>query len=194
MNRLIGLTGGIGSGKSTVARWFEQAGLPVYYADIEAKAAYRNPEIREAFSALFGAQWLTPDGIDAKAFGAWIFDQPQALQQLNALIHPFVKKHFEQWRKQHALQPWVVKEAAILFETDGHLNCDVVITVTAPVELRWQRVQQRDQMEASAFWDRVHRQWPDEQKIAQSDYVIENIDRDSAFAQFQTILNSLLNR
>ncbi|OYU84500.1 MAG: dephospho-CoA kinase [Flavobacterium sp. BFFFF2] len=192
MSQIIGLTGGIGSGKTSVAKLFEAAGIPIYIADIEAKKAYLDPHIRAQIAVKFGTDVLTPDGINANLLAAKVFENKEALQWLNALIHPFVKHDFEQWKFAHAAQPWLLKEAAILFETGGHLDCDVVITVTAPLMLRQTRVFERDGTSKEAFEKRVAQQWTDDKKLAMSTYAIQNIDWEDTKAQVEKIIDSLL--
>jgi len=192
MSRVIGLTGGIGSGKTSVAKLFEAAGIPVYIADVEAKKAYLDPNIREQIAAKFGTAVLTAGGVDAPLLAAKVFGNEEALQWLNALIHPFVKRDFEQWKAAHASQPWLLKEAAILFETGGHLDCDVVITVTAPMALRQTRVFERDGTTKEAFEKRVAQQWPDDKKLSMSTYEIQNLDWDDTKVQVGKIIHSLL--
>jgi len=177
--RVIGLTGGIGSGKSTIARFFAEMGLPVYIADDEAKKILYLPEtvneIKQAFSnAVFS------DGVpDRSKIAALVFNDPEQLKVLNGIIHPAVARHFKQWAAAQQA-PIVIKETAILFESGSYTDCDATITVTAPQEVRIERVIARDGISRKQVLERMANQWADEKKIALSDYVIVNTDLEKA--------------
>jgi dephospho-CoA kinase len=192
--KIIGLTGGIGSGKTTVANYFESFGVPVYIADDEAKKIMQTPEIINAIVNEFGSSILTDDVIDRKKLAKLVFEDKIKLQKLNQIIHPAVKKHFELWLKQHATAPFVIKEAAILFESGSYKDCDQIICVVAPLETRIQRVLARDQTTFVEVQNRINNQWSDEKRISKSDYIIENIDITKTKSQVQKILKKLTNQ
>lgn len=173
--KIIGLTGGIGSGKTTVARLFMQKGVPVYIADDEAKIISSDPETVREIVSFFGDGILGANGaIDRAALADMVFSDPEKLASLNSIIHPKVQRHFEEWVSRNAASPFVIKEAAILFESGSYQQCDKVILVTAPQEERIKRVMLRDSTSREQVLQRMERQWNDEQKRQKSDYVIEN--------------------
>lgn len=173
--KIIGLTGGIGSGKTTVARLFMQKGVPVYIADDEAKIISSDPETVREIVSFFGDGILGANGaIDRAALADRVFSDPEKLASLDSIIHPKVQRHFEEWVSRNAASPFVIKEAAILFESGSYRQCDKVILVTAPQEERIKRVMLRDSTSREQVLQRMARQWNDEQKRQKSDYVIEN--------------------
>ncbi len=173
---IVGLTGGIGSGKTTVAGFFSELGIPVYIADREArKLTNSSVYIRKKLIALLGEEAYTEAGINKSYVADKIFNDAQLLQQVNKVIHPRVAQHFKRWlKKQNA--PYCIKEAAILFENGGYKDCDLTILVTAPIELRVQRVLDRDETTKLAIEDRISNQWEDEKKLQLANIHIENID------------------
>jgi dephospho-CoA kinase len=194
MTKIIGLTGGIGSGKSTIARHFASLGVPVYIADDEAKKLMNTPEIISKITTTFGNGIIKNGIIDKKSLANIVFQNPEKLKKLNSIIHPAVKKHFNKWLHFHKEQPIVIKEAAILFESGSYKDCDAIITVSAPLEERIHRVINRDNTTKEAILDRINNQWTDEQRISKSDYVIINITLNEALKQVEEILKLLNNR
>ena len=192
MTRIIGLTGGIGSGKSTVAAYIASKGIPVYIADEEAKKLMDSKVIIKKIQAIFEENVLTDEGnLDRKKIGSIVFNQPEKLAQLNAIVHPEVKKHFEKWVKSHKNQPFVVKEVAILFETGGNLACDKVIMISAPEETRIERAMKRDNVTRESILSRIKNQLPEEEKIKMSNFVVYNTDLQNTFTQIDQILKIL---
>ncbi|MFD2909346.1 dephospho-CoA kinase [Flavobacterium ardleyense] len=192
MTRIIGLTGGIGSGKSTVAFYIASKGIPVYIADEEAKKLMDSKVIIKKIQAIFEESILTDEGnLDRKKIGSIVFNTPEKLAQLNNIVHPEVKKHFENWVKQHKNQPFVVKEVAILFETGGNLTCDKVIMVTAPEEIRIERAMKRDSVDRESIVNRIKNQLPEEEKIKKSDFVVYNTDLQNTYNEIDKILKIL---
>lgn len=181
----IGITGGIGSGKTTVARVFEQLGIPVYHADYWAKEIMNTePLVIERLKELFGEHIYDSAGkANRKRIAELVFADKNKLNELNSIIHPAVWLHGENWLKQHTGKPYILKEAAILFESGGNKDMDKVIMVTAPKQLRTERVMKRDMVTAAEVEARMANQWPDEQKIALSDFVIVNDDRQLVIPQ-----------
>lgn len=192
--KIIGLTGGIGSGKTMVAKYMESLGIPIYIADDEAKSLMDSKEIIQAVATEFGKEILSNGKIDREALAKIVFNNPGKLQKLNSIVHPKVKQHFDSWIKLHKNMPLVVKEAAILFESGSYKDCDAIITVTAPLETRLQRVMERDKADREAVLKRMQSQWADEQRIAKSDYVIHNISVKETYKQIDEILKLLINQ
>ncbi|MEM7086230.1 MAG: dephospho-CoA kinase [Bacteroidota bacterium] len=174
--KIIGLTGGIGSGKTTVAGFFSELGVPVYIADVEAKRLTQNSKvIRRKLIALLGPETYNETGLNREFVANAIFNDKELLQGVNEIIHPKVARHFSRWlEKQNAV--YCIKEAAILFENGGYKNCDAIILVTAPVAQRVERILKRDHTTTKAIEDRISNQWSDEKKLDLADFHIENID------------------
>ncbi|OJX49998.1 MULTISPECIES: dephospho-CoA kinase [Flavobacterium] len=194
MTKIIGLTGGIGSGKSSIAKHIESLGIPVYIADTEAKKILDTADVIAKVIALFGDDILENGKIDRKKIAALVFQDPEKLKKYNAIIHPEVYLHFQNWVKQHNNYPLVVKEAAILFESGSYKDCDKIILVTAPKENRIQRVMKRDAVTREAVEQRMSHQWDDETKKSMSDFVIENIELEKAKQSAENIITLLRNQ
>ncbi len=191
----IGITGGIGSGKTTVARVFEQLGIPVYHADYWAKEIMNTePLVIERLKELFGNSIYDSNGkADRKRIAEIVFADKNKLNELNSVIHPAVWLHGENWLKQHHDKPYILKEAAILFESGGNKGVDKVIMVSAPEEIRLERVMKRDNATPEEVTARMANQWDDEKKIALSDFVIVNDDRQLVIPQVLEIHSRLTN-
>ena len=174
MTKIIGLTGGIGSGKTTIANHFIAAGIPVYIADDEARKIMQSAEIIKEIKDLFGNAIFENGILNREKLAQIVFSNPEKLKLLNSIIHPAVKKHFDNWVLDHKNNSFVIYEAAILFESGSYKNCDKIITVTAPLETRIKRVIQRDKTTREQVLKRINAQWNDDQRIAKSDFVIEN--------------------
>ena len=194
MTKIIGLTGGIGSGKTMVANYIKSLGVPVYIADDEAKKIMDTPKVVKNISLAFGEGILENNKVDREKLSKLVFENPEILQKLNAIIHPLVKIHFETWLKDHNNYPLVVKEAAILFESGSYKYCNPIIIVTSPIETRIERVILRDKTSRESILKRVQNQWTDEQKIAKSDYIIHNISIEETKNQVDKILKILKNQ
>jgi dephospho-CoA kinase len=193
MTKIIGLTGGIGSGKTTIAKLFEAEGIPVYIADMEAKKLMLLPETITAVVSAFGTSVLKENQIDTKLLSAVVFNNPDKLKVLNSIMHPMVKKHFDNWVREHSNSDFVVKEAAILFESGSYKYCDKIITVVASIETRIQRVVKRDNTTEALVMARINNQLTDADRISRSDYIIENENLEEAKIQFDSILKKLKN-
>ncbi|MFD2726401.1 dephospho-CoA kinase [Hyunsoonleella rubra] len=191
---IVGLTGGIGSGKTTVAKAFEALGIPVYIADEEAKKLmHRSKVIKRKLIALFGENAYVDGKLNRPFLAEIIFNDKAILQKMNAIVHPKVKRHFEKWvAKQNA--PYVIKEVAILFESEGDKQMDFVITVTAPISLRIERLLNRDNSSKEKIESIMKNQWPDDKKIALSDFVISNEDLGKTKHQVQEIHRQILKK
>lgn len=176
MTLRIGITGGIGSGKTTVCRIFELLGIPVYYADDRAKWLMTADEVlKQGIMDQFGTEAYDQAGQLNRAYLAGIvFHDRQQLDILNGLVHPAVARDSEQWQQAHNTAPYTLREAALLFESGSFRNLDKIITVTAPVDLRIERVRQRDHTSVEEVRARMDKQWPEEEKVKLSDFVIIN--------------------
>lgn len=192
MTKLVGLTGGIGSGKTTVAKYFEELGVPVYIADSEAKALMnRSKVIRRKLIALFGNEAYVENTLNRPFIAQQIFNDKKLLNAMNAIVHPKVASHFKRWvNKQDS--PYVISEAAILFENGSYKKYDYIITVTAPEDIRLQRVIKRDNSNKQKVEAIMANQWSDEEKIKRSDFVIENIDLEQTKIQVRKIHKKIL--
>ena len=170
----IGITGGIGSGKSTVCRVLETMGFPVYYSDDEAKRIMQeDTELIAAIKAEFGEASYTGRDSNRAYIARIIFQQPEKKDSLNALVHPRVRADFAAWSKRQK-SDLVFQESALLFETNGYKLLDKTVLVTAPEAVRIQRVSDRDQLSPEAIAARIRNQMPDVEKIPLADFVIEN--------------------
>ena len=192
MTKIVGLTGGIGSGKTTVAKMFQELGIPIYIADTEARTITNQPKTLALIAEEFGTSVIDNGQLDRVEMAKIVFNSPEKLNLLNAIIHPLVGNHFKEWLLQHHAAPFIIKETAILFETRGHLLCDYVITVTAPMDVRIGRVQNRDHSSEAEIQKRIDNQWPDAQRIELSDFVITNNRIESTLQQVNDIYNKIL--
>ncbi len=194
--RKVGITGGIGSGKTTVCKIFETLGIPIYYADDRAKWLMVNsPALQTGIINLFGKESYDEEGQLNRAYiGGIAFKHPKKLQKLNALVHPAVFVDGENWQQEQlALQfPYTLKEAALLYESGSHKFLDKMIVVTAPEELRIERVMKRDGLDREAVQDRIARQMPEAGKVAQADYIINNDGQQLLIPQVLEIHQQLL--
>ncbi len=194
MTKIIGLTGGIGSGKTTIAKHIKSLGIPVYIADDEAKKILLLPETLISLKLIFGDTIFDNDTLNKDRLSTIVFNYPEMLKQLNQIIHPAVKRHFDNWLIANKNSPIVVKEAAILFESGSYKDCDIIITIVAPLETRIKRVIDRDGVNSEAVLSRIYNQWTDEMRMEKSDYVIENEDIKISCAQTKNILKILSNQ
>ncbi|MBP6180823.1 dephospho-CoA kinase [Flavobacterium sp.] len=174
MTKIIGLTGGIGSGKTTIATIFQSFGIPVYIADDEARKIMQSSEIINTIKKTFGTSVFENEVLNREKLAEIVFNDPEKLKELNKIVHPAVKRHFDQWLLNHVSNSYIIYEAAILFESGRYKDCDVIITVTAPAESRVRRVVERDKTTRELVLKRINAQWTDEQRISKSDFVIEN--------------------
>lgn len=171
----VGLTGGIGSGKSTVAKVFELLGVPVFYADTEAKEVYNDADIREQLVNKIGPDIYKSDVFNKNLMRQFLFESEANRIFINQLIHPKVAERYQDWkRKQNA--PYIIREAAILIESGSYKDCDQIIVITAPIDMRVQRVLYRDKISAEEIQKRIAAQWSDSErsKYAQHVWINDN--------------------
>lgn len=174
MPKIIGLTGGIGSGKTRIIKVFSDMDVPCYVADDAAKRLMgQDALVIQQIKDLLGEKAYNAAGLNRAYIGEIVFSDQQKLQALNAIVHPAVAKDFSLWL---ALQkaPYVIKEVAILFETGGYKSVDQTLLITAPKEVRLQRAMQRDQVAKEVILARMNHQWEDEQRIPLADHIINN--------------------
>lgn len=191
----IGVTGGIGSGKSTVCKLFQLLGVPVYSADVEAKKILQEDTlVKEEVINLFGNIIVDETGtIDRKKIADIVFIDKKKLENLNSIIHPVVKRHFYEWLKNQTA-PYVLKEAAILFESGTYRELDQIITITAPVDIRIKRVMERDVVSKESVEQRIKQQMSDEEKIRLSQFVIMNNEEELIIPQVLKIHQQLIQK
>ena len=189
---IVGLTGGIGSGKTTVAKAFKALGIPVYIADEEAKKLMvRSKVIKRKLTQLFGQKAYINGELNKSFIAEIIFNNKTILTKMNAIVHPRVARHFEKWALKQESK-YVIKEVAILFENGGHEACDFVITVTAPKATRIERLLKRDNTTEDKIEAIMQNQWSDEKKVALSDFIIDNVSLQKTHEQVLEIHNRIL--
>ena len=189
----IGLTGGIGSGKSTVAKVFEVLGIPVYYADDAAKKLMNeDEELKEKIKKEFGESIYKEEKLDRKKLADIVFTSPEKLNLLNALVHPATLKDAEKWMQEQTSH-YCIKEAALIFESGAHEHLDYVIGVTAPAPLRILRTMQRDGVTKEEVFARMDKQMDDSIKMKLCDFVIQNDEQEMILPQVLALHEKLLS-
>lgn len=189
----VGLTGCIGSGKTTIAKVFISLGIPVYLSDVEAKLILDEREIIDSIVFKFGQDLLLQDcRVDRKKLASKVFNNSDALQWLNGLIHPRVRKHFIEWMDKNSSHPYIIQESAILLESGFYKIFDKIIVVTCPVEQRIKRVLSRDNMTREQVIERMNNQWSEDLKLRHAHFVIHNDDDVLALPQVIKIHEELL--
>lgn len=189
---LIGLTGGIGSGKSTVAKVFETLGIPVYYADDEAKRLMNTDErLKQEIIKQFGIESYKDGTLNRPYIASLVFTNKEKLSLLNSLVHPVTIEDSQKWVLQQ-ISPYVIREAALLFESGANKGLDFVIGVSAPLPLRIQRVIQRDGLSKEEIEQRISRQMDEEEKTKKCDFVILNDEKQLVIPQVLDIHKKIL--
>ena len=187
----IGITGGIGSGKSTVCTIFKILGIPVFNADIEARKLYDEPQVKEAIMLAFGDN-MYPQGVfDKKAMANIVFQSADKLKQLNELLHPLVQIQFDTWLQQQE-SPYTIKEAALLIEAGSYQQLDELILVTCPMNKRIERVMKRDRVTEDEVLARINKQLSEEDKRTLCQYEIINDDRQLLIPQVLQLHHQLM--
>lgn len=191
---IVGLTGGIGSGKTTVLKMFKELGVSFYIADVEAKKLMNSSkEIRTAVIENFGKKSYTDEGLNRQYLASIVFTDASKIKILNSIVHPVVAKHFQEF-VLNASGKYVLYESAILFENKGEKKCDYVITVTAPIDVRIDRILKRDTTTKVDILNRMKNQLSDEEKIQKSDFVIQNIDLEETKSMVAKIHQELMKK
>lgn len=173
--RVVGITGGIGSGKTTTCQIFEALGIPVYYADQRAKQLMvNNDKLKRKIIQAFGERAYQNGELNREYLAKEVFGSKERLSVLNGLVHPAVGNDFEEWLDENKQSPYVLKEAAILFESGAYQNVDVAVLVIAPTEARIDRVSKRDGSSRDEIIQRMNNQWTQERKAKLADHIINN--------------------
>jgi len=190
----VGITGGIGSGKTTVCRIFETLGIPVFYADDRAKALMNeDPTLITALKQSFGKDLYTEGKLNRQLLAAKVFNDPSALQQLNQLVHPATKRDYLHWlQSQHAA--YTIKEAALFFETGLDKDMNFLVGVSTPQELRIERVKSRSGLSETEILARIQRQMDEDEKMSRCHLVLNNDDRQALLPQVLTLHQYLLRQ
>lgn len=192
MAKIIGLTGGIGSGKTSIMKHIETLGYKVYYADDAGKKLMQKKEIIKQVVDLLGSDVLDENQtLNRKAIAEIVFSNPDKLKRLNEIIHPAVANDFNNFIKDLGKNELVVKESAILFESKANENCDYVILITAPEDIRIQRVMARDNSSYEEVKNRINNQLSDVNKIKKSDFMINNVLLEESFDEIAKILKKI---
>ena len=172
---VVGVTGGIGSGKTTVCKIFETLGIPVFYADDEAKKLYEDKKIIAKVVKLFGKKILdSTKKIDKKKLASIVFNSKTSLTKLNVLIHPEVKRKFDAWKNKKSAVKYVIKEGAIMIESGSHNDIDYLVSITADKILRINRIINRDKVNIADVEKRISKQISDKERVKYSDEIIMN--------------------
>ena len=181
----IGITGGMGSGKTTCCEVFASLGVPVYNADMRGKIILNeNAEAKEKLILNFGKEIYSSKGeLDRKKLASVVFNDAEKLKILEGLVHPAVQEDFEEFRRQHFTSKYILKEAALLFESGTYKSLDKIIVVDAPLDIRIRRLQKRDSSSHEDILARISKQLPDDKKVAMADYVIINDDMQPVLPQ-----------
>ncbi len=188
----IGLTGGIGSGKSTIARIFEVLGIPVYYADDASKRLMsENEELRDKIKEVFGEDAYINGDLNRRYLSEQVFNDESKLALLNSFVHPATINDAEQWM-QKQVAPYVIKEAALIFESGSQKDLDYVIGVKAPEQLRLQRAMQRDTISEEQVKARMNKQMDEETKLRLCDFIITNDEEHPVIPQVLSLHEKFL--
>jgi len=191
----VGITGGMGSGKSTVCNILKNLGVPVFSSDDVGKMLLNNDDyLKSQIKKKFDSDMYTSSGtIDRERMARLVFNNPDELKKLNELVHPRVKAEFDSWCKKNEKKPYVVKEAAILFETDHHKELDKMVTVFCPKEERIRRIIKRDEVTKESVEKRMLHQYSDAERNALADFIIMNDGNEELLPQVKELHELLLN-
>ena len=174
MAKCLGITGGIGAGKTTVSKIFQTLDIPVFDADAEAKACYRDADTIAEISATFGHDIFINDVLQPKVLASKVFAFKDKLKKLESIIHPKVHDRWIEFAIKHGDQPYIIRENAILIPSGGHLTCDKVLLIIAPLEDRINRVMARSKITREGIIERINHQWSDDEMLPYCHFVIEN--------------------
>ncbi|MCX7987257.1 MAG: dephospho-CoA kinase [Bacteroidales bacterium] len=173
----VGLTGGIGAGKTIVAQIFRMLEVPVFVADEEAKKLLNEKEVIDFYKTILGHEIITDGVINIRKTALKLFEHPEYVEKINTFIHPLVDRKFEEWCAKNSSNPYVIKESAILFETNLYRKLDYTILVTAPIDLRFERLKKSRKMSVEEIRSRMQHQWSDDQKMKLANWIINNDDK-----------------
>lgn len=191
----IGITGGIGSGKTLVCSIFNKLGIPVFNSDLEAKKlAHTHPEIKKQITAEFGEDIYSTNGtLDNKKLASIVFKNPYSLDKLNKIIHPFVRSEFMNWQNKHISSPYIIQEAAILFESGAYKFLDKTITVYSDIDTRIQRVIKRDNSTEDKVNRVIENQMNEHIKCEKADFILYNTEKKLLLPQILKLHNKFIN-
>lgn len=190
----IGLTGGIGCGKTTIAKIFVNLGIPVFFADSEArKLMEESSDVIRSVKSSFGDASYIDNHLNRKFLANVVFSDPVKLKKLNSIVHPAVHKQFETWAVEYSDKPYLIEEAALLFETGIYKTFDYIVLVTAPVSKRIERVMSRDKVTDGEVLKRMEAQMTDEEKIINSHFLIFNDDQNLVLNQTLALHEKLIS-
>lgn len=191
----VGLTGGIGSGKSLIASVFRILGIPVFNADTQGQSLTNsNPDIQHELHSWLGDGFFIDGVLNRSQLAGFVFNDSRALEKLNGIIHPYVASAFKNWTAEHAADPYVIHEAAILFESGYYKQLDLNILVTCPEEIRLQRITVRDGISRKDALLRLRNQWTDDRKIPLARYIINNDESELIIPEILKIHNLLIQQ
>ena len=192
--KVVGITGGIGTGKSLVCQIFSRLGVPIFESDKVVHQLYEKyPEINEKIKKEFSEDVFDKNGkLNRKKLGEIVFSDDKKLNTLNSIIHPLVKLDFEKWLKSNKGNPYIIKEAAILFESGANQICDKIISVISPLELRISRLKERDHKSRIEIENIINKQLNEEELIKKSDFVIYNDEKQMLIPQVLKIHGGLM--
>jgi dephospho-CoA kinase len=191
----VGITGGIGSGKSIVCRIFSMIGIPVYYADDRAKYLMNyHSGVKELLISRFGSELFSQGTLNRPMLAGIIFNDKTALNFVNSIVHPAVLNDYLEWIRNLPTCDYCIKEAALLFESGSNKELDYMITVVCPEKIRIERVMQRDNVSYEKVYERVRNQWNDEEKVKYSHFVIYNDNQNSLIEQVLQIQKKILKQ
>ncbi|MEO9570271.1 MAG: dephospho-CoA kinase [Polaribacter sp.] len=193
---VVGLTGGIGSGKTTVANFFREFNnVIIYNADLEAKKIMNSSLIiKSKLIASFGEESYLNNQLNRPFIANIVFNDKNKLELLNAIVHPEVKNHFQDFVDKNKTKDYIIYENAILFESKSNLKCDIIISVFAPLKVRIERTMLRDGSSKKEVVNRIKSQWLEDKKLLQSNYIITNLNRETTKSQIEKIHNILTNK
>ena len=191
--KIIGVTGGIGSGKTTIINYIESKGFTVYIADDAGKKVMKNTEIIQRINTLFNNEVLLANGLlDRSKIASLVFNDADLLDKLNNIVHPAVGIDFEEFVMKNASEKLIFKESAVLFESGAYKNCDATILITAPLNIRIKRVMKRDDISEEQVKSRMKNQLPDYEKGKLATYIVENLELSDAFKSIDDIIEKIL--
>ena len=190
----VGVTGGIGSGKSLVCEIFKIIGIPVFNADLESKKLLDTKQVIDFYYKEFGETVFSNEKLDKQKISQLIFSDKNALQKVNSFVHPLVKELFQNWSKTQDEVPYIIEEAALLFENNSYSELNFNILVCAPIETRISRIINRDNLSREAIIRRINNQLSDNEKRKLANYIIENDDSTMVVPQVLLIHNSIIQK
>ncbi len=190
----VGITGGIGSGKSFICKFFKLLDIPIFEADKEAARLIKTSTIiRKEFQKLFGENIYLPNGdLNKTKLAEIIFNSDTDRQKVNSIVHPVVIEEFIKWTTNYSHQPYVLEEAALIFESNAHKNLDCVITVKSPINLRLERIKKRDGIGEEEIFARIRAQLSEDELISRSDFIINNDPENYIINDILIIHNELI--